>query len=188
MKVFDFDDTIYDGESSFDFFKFCLKKKKSLIRYMPSVISKAMKYKSGELAPEDARQFADKMVKVFFDNCRDLDVLVREFWSAHAQKLMPHMLDKISPDDAVISASPRFLFEGIKDRLPTKNIICTELDEENKTLALFCHGDNKLTSFRDRFGSTPIDEVYTDSLDDLPLINAAEKAFLVDKGEITQIK
>ena len=32
MYVFDFDKTIYNGDSSVDFYKFCLKKNKKLIK------------------------------------------------------------------------------------------------------------------------------------------------------------
>ena len=39
MNVYDFDNTIYDGESTFDLFLFYLKKKPSLIRLMPTVVS-----------------------------------------------------------------------------------------------------------------------------------------------------
>ena len=38
MKVFDFDNTIYNGESSFDFALFMVKKKKSLIKYLPNFL------------------------------------------------------------------------------------------------------------------------------------------------------
>ena len=35
MKIvaYDFDGTIYDGDSSVDFYKFCFKKKKSISKY-----------------------------------------------------------------------------------------------------------------------------------------------------------
>ena len=38
MNVFDFDNTIYDGESAIDFFLYYLKKDPKLIRYLPSII------------------------------------------------------------------------------------------------------------------------------------------------------
>ena len=34
-KVYDFDNTVYDGDSSIDFFLFSLKNHKSLIRFFP---------------------------------------------------------------------------------------------------------------------------------------------------------
>lgn len=35
LNVFDFDDTIYKGDSSIDFYLFCLKENVRLIRYLP---------------------------------------------------------------------------------------------------------------------------------------------------------
>ena len=48
MNVYDFDDTIYDGDSSIDFFKFFIKKDPSVITYAPS-IAKIMKVRSKDM-------------------------------------------------------------------------------------------------------------------------------------------
>ena len=34
VNVYDFDGTIYDGDSTIDFYLFCLKKKNSICRYL----------------------------------------------------------------------------------------------------------------------------------------------------------
>ena len=39
MNAYDFDDTIYAGDSSLHFFVFFLRKDPSLIKYLPKVIS-----------------------------------------------------------------------------------------------------------------------------------------------------
>ena len=38
MNVYDFDNTLYKGESSYDFFFFCLKRKPKMIKYIPVVL------------------------------------------------------------------------------------------------------------------------------------------------------
>ena len=38
VNLYDFDNTIYDGDSSVDFYLFCLKKKISIIKYLPIFI------------------------------------------------------------------------------------------------------------------------------------------------------
>ena len=45
MNVFDFDNTIYDGESAFDFFVFCARKYPRMIKFFPRVISVVILYK-----------------------------------------------------------------------------------------------------------------------------------------------
>lgn len=188
MKVFDFDNTLYDGECSLDFFIHCLKKKKSLIKYVPPALAAAAKYKTGHMPVSEVYDFADKLTGVFFDNCEDIDEIAAVFWETHEKKLKPDMLKKISPTDAVISASPRFIFDALGGRLGTDNILCTELDEKNKKLGFLCYGENKVKAFRDRFGNAAITEFYTDNLNDLPLIELAQSAFLVSGSDVSQIK
>ena len=45
MNVFDFDGTIYDGDSSIDFWLFCLKNDISLIRFFPLQLTGFFLYK-----------------------------------------------------------------------------------------------------------------------------------------------
>ena len=54
MNVFDFDNTISDGESVIDFFLYYCKKDKSLLRYIPSVFTALFKYKRGQVTIEQA--------------------------------------------------------------------------------------------------------------------------------------
>lgn len=188
MNVFDFDNTIYDGECSLDFFKYCLKKKKSLIRYMPMVTAKAMKYKAGFMPIEEVYAFCEVMLGVFFDNCGDINEIVRSFWKSHEKKLKPFMVQKLTPDDVIISASPRFLFNGIAGRLNAGSIICTEIDEKNRKIGFLCYSQNKVKAFRESFGEDAvIDEFYTDNMNDMPLIRLAQKAFLVSGNDISPI-
>ena len=45
MNVYDFDETIYDGDASFDFWKFSVKRQPTLIRYLPYQIFSAVLFK-----------------------------------------------------------------------------------------------------------------------------------------------
>ena len=65
MKVFDFDNTIYNGESSFDFALFMVKKKKSLIKYLPNFLYLLVLYKLCLLSPEDFVKRLEKFMGVF---------------------------------------------------------------------------------------------------------------------------
>ena len=44
MNVYDFDNTIYDGESFIDLFIFLFKKDPSLVKYIPDVINGLYNY------------------------------------------------------------------------------------------------------------------------------------------------
>ena len=54
MNVYDFDNTIYDGESVLDLFFFYVRRDPALIRYIPKVFHALFKYKAGKVTVEQA--------------------------------------------------------------------------------------------------------------------------------------
>ncbi len=184
MKVFDFDNTIYDGECSLDFFLFCLKRKRSLIKYLPSVIFNLIRYKAGYVGIETVYSFCDRMMGVFFENSAHADELLKEFWSVNKRKLKPEILALVSREDAIISASPRFLLEGIHSSLKADTLICTET--EGAHVKFLCYGKNKVKAFREHFGHEKPDAFYTDSVNDAPMMLASKRAYLVKGIEIRE--
>ena len=54
MNVYDFDNTIYRGESAVDLFWYYLKQDKSLLRYVPEVAAALVRYKRGKITIEEA--------------------------------------------------------------------------------------------------------------------------------------
>lgn len=183
MKIFDFDNTIYDGESCFDFFIFCVKRKKSLCVHLPSVVYNLIRYKMGRVGIEAVYAFCDKMMGVFFENSAHADRLLKEFWSVNRSKLKPEILSLIGSDDAIISAAPRFLLENIADELKAETLICTETKDDHVTF--LCYGRNKVRAFCERFEGCEIDEFYTDSVNDAPMMKMAKRAYMVKGTKIT---
>ncbi len=187
MNVYDFDNTIYDGESLVDFFLFCVKKKKRLILYLPLVIYTAILYKLRLLPIEKLYKLAGKMSSVVVNNKENAEIFVKEFWAKNASKLKPYYLSKLKTDDVIITASPRILIEGILDKLNTSNIICSELNLETGTFDFVCFKENKVLAFKEKYPNGIINEFYTDSLNDMPLIELSKKSYLVKKGKMELI-
>ena len=187
MKVFDFDNTIYDGESLVDFFCFCIRKKKSLIFKIPAVLSAAIPYKMNKLSIDDLYEKASKLTSVIIKNKDDINGYVEEFWQKNKKKLKQNMLDKISEEDVIITASPDILINGISSELKTKNIISSILNVNTGKFEFICFRENKVTIFKEKYKDTIIDECYTDSLSDLPLMKLAKRAYLVSKEKIELI-
>lgn len=185
MKVFDFDNTIYDGESALDFFLFCLKRKKSLVKHLPSVIYNLVRYKAGYVGIDKVYAFCDKMMSVFFENRAHAGVLLEEFWEINSKKLKPELLSLVDEGDAVISAAPDFLLEGIRDKLKAGTIICSRTEGEHITF--LCYGKNKVKAFDEYFGNTEIDAFYTDSVNDMPMMKKATRAYLVKGINIREV-
>ena len=183
MNVFDFDGTIYDGDSSIDFWLFCLSRKPSLIRYFPRQLSGAFLYKSGQNSKEEfkSRYFC------FFEGISDIDFYVKEFWDKQQTKIKEWYKSIQKEDDCVISASPVFLLSEICSRLGIKNLIATKVDKKTgKLIGKNCHDKNKPDFYRNCIGNIEIDEFYSDSKSDEPMARLAKRAFLVKKDKIIE--
>ena len=68
MNVYDFDNTIYRGESAVDLFWYYLKQDKSLLRYVPEVAAALVRYKRGKITIEEALSvYGARVADYFFD-------------------------------------------------------------------------------------------------------------------------
>lgn len=183
MNVYDFDNTIYDGESSVDFFLYCLDKNRSLIIYLPLILYTAVLYKMKILSMEKLYKTAEKLTSLFINNKEDISIMVDDFWSLNSKKLKMYYINKLSEKDVVITASPSFLINGILDRLKTNNVICSEFNTKTGKFEFVCYKENKVKAFKEKYPNTDIDNFYTDSLNDISFIKIAKKSFLVRKNK-----
>lgn len=181
MKVFDFDNTIYDGESIVDFFLFSMKRKKELLKYLPLMFYTASLYKLGILSIDKLCELASKMSSVIIKNKDDAEQFIKDFWSINRKKLKVNILEKINENDVIISASPRMILDGIKNELKTANIICSEFSVETGRFEFLCFGENKVEAFKKKFPDVVIDELYTDSKSDMPLMKISKKVYMIKK-------
>ena len=53
MRVFDFDNTIYDGESPYDFYLFSLKYNPKVVRFVPPLAYYGMRYSKEKCTLEE---------------------------------------------------------------------------------------------------------------------------------------
>lgn len=188
MNAYDFDNTIYDGESVVDFFLFCLKKDIFLIRYFPIIAIYLIKYKLNMLKIEKMTKVIEKFSVSFFKhNKLDEKTVIKEFWNKNYIKLKPQFLELLKPEDLIITGCPNFLLDYVKDELKTKNIICTEYDLKHKKLKFLCFGENKVIAFNEKYKGKKIANFYTDSYSDIPLMKLSNKSYFVKKNKIILI-
>ena len=185
MNVFDFDNTIYDGESAVDFFRYCVKKKPSLSRYLPKIGAMALKYKRGKV---EVLQFAVFMLGILAENMKDLDTALEGFWKKNSCRLKPDIIKLIKPGDVILSASPSFMFSKIENMLGGAKIISTQVDLKGMKIVYLCYGENKVTRFKECCPDTVPDNYYTDNFNDMPMIRFSKRAWLVRGSDITEIK
>ena len=115
----------------------------------------------------------------------NVDDIVTLFWKKHEKKIKYFYLNKNHSNDVIISASPFFLLNPICEKLKIKKLIASNFNKNNGTLSgKNCYGINKVDRFREIFGNISIENFYTDSLSDLPLIQIANNSYIVKKNKI----
>lgn len=181
MNIYDFDGTIYDGDSSIDFFLFCAKRKPIIFLLVPRIFA--------AFAIRLVRKANTETVKsTFFSFVRmipDIDLFVSEFWKTHSKKIMGWYLAQKKSDDVIISASPEFLLEKIGDELGVRVIASRVCKKSGALLGKNCKGKEKVRRFREEFGTDcTIENFYFDSMSDIPFASIAQNAWLCKRGKM----
>ena len=182
MNVYDFDGTLYRGDSSADLCLYALRKKPSLVRYLPGIAAAGLKYLRKRI---DKTAFKEKIFA--FLSSVETEPLVNDFWDAHEKKLMPWYPARQRPDDLVISASPEFLIWPIARRMGIRRVIASRVDPDTGRFSgLNCHDAEKVKRLFAAFPDAVIDDFYSDSLSDLPLARLAKRAYFIRGGKPTE--
>lgn len=181
MNVYDFDKTIYNGDSTIDFYLFCLKKHPSILLYIPAQIKGVILFKMGKIEKKKFKElFFSFLVKI---NDIERDIVL--FWDEHEIKIKEWYKNKHREDDVIISASPHFLLKEICKRQKIKNLIATKVDKKTgKFESENCYGQEKVLRFSAQFGEKSIDEFYSDSFSDEPMSKMAKNSFIVKGDDI----
>ena len=182
MNVYDFDKTIYNGDSSIDFYLFCLKRNKSIIFLLPKQILYFILYK---LKIKTKVEFKECFFS-FLKKIKNVDNEVELFWNKNIKKIKEWYLEQKLDSDVIISASPEFLLAPLEKVLSFK-VIATKVNQNNgKFLSKNCYGEEKTIRFKERFPKSHIKQFYTDSLSDLPMLKMSDEGFLVKKNKLVK--
>lgn len=182
MNIFDFDNTIYDGESTFDFYLFCVKHHPKCIKFIFVVMWSLIKYKMCLISEEKLMYLAKKYVTDFLKCCPDADKLAKKFWIKNIKKIKPFYSNVRREDDVIVTASFGFLLRPLFQTLKVKNAVMSEVNLETGEVERLCYRKNKIQCFRDMFGDARVLDVYTDSLNDKPLMSLATRNVYLAKG------
>ena len=188
MNVFDFDNTIYDGESFVDLFIMVLGKDPTLLKNVPAMVSGVVQYKAGTLRLESALERYSKAFEEYIVKIPDLDAVINEFWDTHMHKIKPFYEQVRSDDDLIISASPQIVIDEVCRRLDIKQCIGTDFDRKTGKLGRVCFRENKIVAFNEAYPDAHINTLYTDSMHDKPLMDISDKVYFVTGNKIKRIK
>ena len=125
---------------------------------------------------------------VDFLNKLDIDSLVIDFWDKNQHKIKDFYFKNKFDDDVILSAAPDFLINEICKRLSINNVISSNIDRNTGKIKQLCFRNNKVAIFKQHYPVTRIDEFYTDSMNDSPMFELAEKVYIVKGNKIKELK
>jgi len=182
MNVYDFDETIYSGDSTRDFYFYSIKKNISLLRFLPKQGFAFLKYMFGIITKT---QFKEKFY-VFLSGINDIDEEVNLFWDINIKKVKKWYLEQKQDNDVIISASPEFLLQPVSEKLGFTLMASRVCKLSGKTEGENCWGEEKVCRLREKMPDAKIDKFYSDSLSDTPLALLADESFIVKDDKLIE--
>jgi len=180
MNGYDFDDTIFKGNSFRRFYFYCLVRFPYLIIYLPVQIFAWLLNALHILSKHKCLCVLERFI-VFVPNKVKL---VDKFWKKNFKRVKSWYLEQKRDDDVIISASPQYLVQVACDRLNVK-CIASQVDiDTGRSLEVHCHGKAKVEYYRRHFADAPLATYYSDSMTDAPMFKLAERGFLVKGNKI----
>lgn len=182
MNVYDFDGTIYNGDSTVDFFLYALKRNPSVLLYLPKQTWGFVLYGTKCIDKTNLKEYFFSFLTAI-----NTENLVESFWNQNLHKIFDWYIKQQREDDIIISASPRFLLQPICNRLGIRHLIASEVDiKTGMFTGENCRGQEKVQRLESEYNINHIDNFYSDSHSDLPLAKIADKAFFVTKGKLSE--
>ena len=189
MNVYDFDNTIYDGESGLDIFLFFFKKDPfGVFKYSGKFMEGFIKYKRNKIRIDDVKNEYGYMIKEYLSKVDNLEDKLEAFWDKKQKKIKPFYDTVRKDDDIIISACPEPMLKIMLRRMgiDDSRIIGTEIDLSTGEIGRVNYRENKAKAFRELFPGLEIDDFYTDSISDAPLMELAKRVFMVKGDKITE--
>lgn len=175
MNVYDFDGTLYDGDSTIDFYKYCLSQKRTILKHFPIQFKGWLGFHIGLY---DHTRMKEHYYRFFRDFV--IEDMAERFWDQNIDRIAPWYPERHRDDDVVISASPEFLIKAACRRIGIENVIASPIDvRTGRPIGKNCRDHEKVRRFKEMFGDSRIDEFYSDSDADMPLARLSAKAFKV---------
>lgn len=183
MNAYDFDKTIYPGDSAAHFWRWCVGRHPAAALRAAAVLGPAFRTVMGDMSRGELKQGLFAVLRGIGDPVREAEL----FWDRHIDRIYPWYLARRRDDDLIISASPDFLIAEACRRLGIAHM-ATDMDPATGRLrGPNCWGGEKVRRFKAVYGDTPVDEFYSDSLSDLPMMALAARGYLVKNGAVVRL-
>lgn len=188
VNVYDFDNTIYDGETLVDFILYFVRRDAKIWKYLPKLIVIALKDALHLFTVEDAVDAYASFLEGYYVNAGDISGAVVDFWDKNEKKIKPWYSKVRKESDIIVSGTTDFLLDEIMKRMGIKNYVGSSIDKKTGKFRRLCFLENKVKIFHELYPNAHIENFYTDSMNDKAMMDIADHVYLVKKDRITKIK
>ena len=192
LGVFDFDGTLYQGDSLFDFSVFYYRKKLLRCWRIPVLLLMWLGWKLSLIQTQKFKQRFIGFIKG--DTEEEIQEKAEEFWrtsSKYNAKVCQELKQAKERGmlTVVVSASPHLFIAPAVKSLGADLLIATPLTIKPSAYLLGenCRGKEKIRRLKEEFGELNMLVAYSDNEDDVPLLRLAEKGYRVVKNEIVPL-
>ena len=188
VNVYDFDNTIYNGETLVDFILYYVKRDVKIWKYIPKLIVIAIKDAFHLFTVQEAIEAYASFLEGYYVNMGDLSESVVDFWNRNEKKIKPWYEEVRKESDIVVSGTTDFILDEIMKRMNIKNHVGSSIDKNTGKFPRLCFLENKVKVFNELYPNAHIENFYTDSMNDKPMMEIADHVYLVKGDKITKIK
>lgn len=180
MNVYDFDNTIFNGDTEDRFFDYIFARRKDLWIYKLSHDFWEMFYKCRWIENKTWIREIQYLVLRKLDN---VDEMIDGYCEESFQYIQDWYLEVKRPDDVIATGSPEFLVAPILKKLGVTGLVATNQDKyTGKITGHFANYGYKVDEFQKKYNLDDIDEFYSDAWSDHYIAKYAKKAYLVHDG------
>lgn len=199
LSIYDFDDTLYRGDSSIRFWWFALLRRPWLLLLTPWFLLILGLHACGIIQRDLFKQ--NMFLVIHGIPVPTLEQLVSRFWEREFPRINPWVRERLERESKegfihlCISASPRFLLQDTVARLGIRTLLCTEMLVQQGRQTRFmngfnCRGEQKIRRLeqwaRENNVSYEVVRFCSDSPADLPMYSLAREKYKVEHGVLSE--
>ncbi len=185
MNIYDFDDTIYDGDTGIDIIKY------SLIRHpfltLRSLFKAAMLYKKYRNKEIELDLLKENLLKFVFQ-IKNHKEYINKFVESHMKNIKPWYKERQTDNDILATASYDLWIDLFAKNIGIKHVICTKTDDNGCIVGKNCKGEEKVIRLKKEYPKKKFVCAYSDSAADIPILELADKAYVVEGNELLKYK
>lgn len=185
--LYDFDKTVFNGESGSEFWLFCLKRHPSIIRFLPKqAVGLFGYYVFRKISKKHSKELFYSYLKAI-----DAEKEAELFWQENAVKMNEWFRPREHDVKTVVcSASPVFQIKPICDKLGVDLLVATRMNPSTGLIkGKNCKNTEKVRRLEEEAADYEFRDVYTDNLiSDGPILELAMRnKFHIQNGKRSRI-